>query len=155
MMNKKALEVLVWIVGFQLISSFSSWIGSPSKTEWYGLLQRSSLTPPGYIFSIVWFCLYVMLAVVGWLIYASKFKKPYVKELFAVQMILNWLWSPLFFALHAIGFSFFVIGVMIALTVGLIVRLKSSLRIAAYLLMPYLCWICFAFYLNGYIWLYN
>lgn len=117
--------------------------------EWYMSLKKSSLTPPSYVFGIVWPVLYVLLAWSAWIRYKTKgWWWPY-----AVQIMLNVLWVQLFFRLRWIGAAFVLI---LSITASLAWTVKTlEPRLAAALLVPNLLWVAFATYLNGYVWWWN
>lgn len=125
--------------------------------SWYEELNKSGLTPPGPVFSIVWSILYALLAIVAWVLWCSRNESEmrFVFYLYSVQMLMNWAWTPLFFVLHWTGLGFLWILVMAGLTGLLILSLKNKKESIAILLLPYLVWLLFAAYLNGMIWLLN
>lgn len=125
--------------------------------SWYLGLNKSGLTPPGPVFSIVWSILYALLAIVGWVLWCSRNESEMrsVFYLYSVQMLMNWAWTPLFFVLHWTGLGLLWILVMAGLTGLLILSLKNKKKSIAILLLPYLVWLLFAAYLNGVIWLLN
>ncbi len=135
-------------------------IGSLTKPEistWYSALNRSTLTPPNYVFPIAWTILYGIIGACGWLIWgASSFPKlRVIKTLYVIQLILNWSWTPLFFHYHLTGLSIVFLGLMDIL-VGTITWLAyQKMRAVSLLMIPYLSWILFASYLNFYIWWYS
>ncbi len=135
-------------------------IGSLTKPEintWYSTLNRSTLTPPNYVFPVAWTILYGIIGVCGWLIWrASSFPKlSIIKTLYVAQLILNWSWTPLFFHYHLTGLSLVVLGTMDIFVFALICLAYKKIRAASLLMIPYLSWILFASYLNFYIWQYN
>lgn len=125
--------------------------------SWYEGLNKSGLTPPGPVFSIVWSILYALLAIVGWVLWCSRNESEMrsVFYLYSVQMLMNWAWTPLFFVLHWTGLGLLWILVMAGLTGLLILSLKNKEKSIAILLLPYLVWLLFAAYLNGVIWILN
>lgn len=135
-------------------------IGSLTKPEistWYSTLNRAPLTPPNYVFPVVWTILYGMIGACGSLIwYKPSFQNlSVIKTLYIIQLILNWSWTPLFFCYHLTGFSLIVLGAMDIL-VGMIIWLAyPKVKSVSLLMVPYLLWILFASYLNFYIWWYN
>jgi tryptophan-rich sensory protein len=123
--------------------------------SWYQGLNKSSLTPPGVAFSIVWPVLYIFLAVVGWHLWQRRDRQEMrlARYCFFGQLFMNWAWTPIFFHLHMIGFGFFWLLVLSGLTFATINFLKNKFMLL--LLIPYLLWLFFASYLNGVIWLFN
>ena len=155
-MDKRA-KLITWIVSFQAVGAIIGWSMKGSLDGWYQALEKSPLTPPGYVFSFVWPTLYTLLATAGWMLWDAKSNKQLekIKSVYIVQMIANWSWTPLFFGLHMIEVSMGVIVLMIALTMYMVVELYEKKQMIATLLAPYLVWISFALYLNYYTWLHN
>jgi tryptophan-rich sensory protein len=153
-MKKNQLKLIVWIVAFQGIG-FLSGLLTRNNMSWYQGLNKSSLTPPGVAFSIVWPVLYIFLAVVGWHLWQRRDRQEMrlARYCFFGQLFMNWAWTPIFFHLHMIGFGFFWLLVLSGLTFATINFLKNKFMLL--LLIPYLLWLFFASYLNGVIWLFN
>ena len=154
--RKNYISLIVWIVALILIGML---IGSLSKNGidvWYLTLNKSPLTPPGYVFGIVWSILYAFIGISGWLIWQSRpAQVRSVKMLYMTQLLLNWSWTPLFFTYHLIGVSF-LCSLSIALLAGLIIlKTYKTLPIVSVLFVPYLLWLLYALYLNFYIWQHN
>lgn len=122
MLLKQAIKclyspVIGWIIVFELISAAIGFSTSSGMYPWYIDLKKSSLTPPGYVFSIVWPLLYCSLAILGYLLYRKR-KNSGIDKLFKlywVQMILNWLWSPIFFNLHLTGIALFILMLIVTI----------------------------------------
>ncbi len=154
---KNHLFLIIWVVAIIAIGSI---IGSLTKSEittWYSTLNRSPLTPPNHIFPIAWTILYGFIGACGWLIFSASSlpKLRIIKTLYAIQLILNWSWTPLFFYCHLTGFSLLILGCMDILVGALIWLSYPNIRSVSLLMIPYLLWILFASYLNFYIWQYS
>jgi len=122
--------------------------------EWYAALAKPAWTPPNWLFGPVWSVLYLMIAVSGWLIWrASGPSAP--MALWAGQLLLNALWSPLFFGLHRPALALVDIGALWVLIVGTIVAAWPVQRVAAALLVPYGVWVSYAAALNAALWRLN
>lgn len=150
------LRLLGWIVVLEFLAFLSGYPKGGQTSQWYLTLQQSSLTPPKITFPIVWVILYAMIAGAGWTLWEKcqgQFKC--LKGIYVIQLILNLSWTPIFFYFQMTGVAFFLIVLMILLVASFVIRAFSHCRTAAYLMVPYLLWICFACYLNGYIWLHN
>lgn len=135
-------------------------IGSSASVQniptWYAALEKPVLNPPNIIFGPVWTVLYVLIGLSLYLFWtaAGKGKRSgYVA--FGVQMVLNALWSVVFFGLQLPLFGVFVIALLDIMVIVTIVLFYERSRRAAYLLVPYLLWILFATYLTVSIWLLN
>lgn len=120
-----------------------------AKKDWYRQLTRSSLTPPDWVFGVVWPILYMMILASGFL-YMTEPTQIGI-TLYILQWLVNLSWSPLFFQQRKICASFVVILIMILLVGATIWEFHKKSPTAAYLLIPYFLWISFASYLNGYI----
>lgn len=126
--------------------------------SWYEALHKSILTPPGWVFSVVWSILYTFLAIVGFTLWQNRHKPQtnIVFNIYLIQLIMNWIWTPLFFQLHWLGFSFLWIVIMVCLNAVLIlIAMKNKDKITTLLITPYFLWLIFASYLNGIIWILN
>ncbi|WP_082060410.1 TspO/MBR family protein [Legionella hackeliae] len=118
---------------------------------WYENLIKSNLTPPPLVFSIVWPILYLLLAIPGFLLWVN-YRQGRLRLAFYVywiQMILNWVWTPLFFKFHLIELSFYVLLLLALLTLVIIYLARNRLKAVSWILFPYFIWLLFAIYLNG------
>ena len=155
--NKTHLSLIIWIA---LLIAIGGSIGSLTKPEintWYSTLNRASLTPPNYVFPVAWTILYGIIGACGWLIWHTKAfpKLSVIKTLYVTQLILNWIWTPLFFGYHLTGLSLIILGSMDIMVGVLIFIAYPKIRTVSLCMIPYLFWILFASYLNFYIWWYN
>lgn len=132
--------------------------GMPSMRSWYRELRKPSWAPPGWVFGPVWTLLYMMMGVAMALVLRIGWRDPRVRRatgLFAGQLGLNALWTPIFFGLRAPGLALLeLIGLwtMVAATLLRFYRLRP---LAGLLLVPYLIWTTFAGALNAAIWWMN
>lgn len=153
----KKSQLLLWIISLQLVGFGLGMLTAKNIPDWYVHLIKSPLTPPAFIFSLVWPLLYVLIAVVGYRTVnnSSSKQKNYALFLYCIQLIMNWLWTPFFFYMHWLGFSFIWLLGLFFLTGFMIKYYWDFDRISAWLLFPYWLWLGFATYLNAYIWYYN
>jgi len=125
--------------------------------EWYAQLDKPALTPPGIVFPIAWTVLYVCIGVALYLflIATPRHARRIPLAIFATQLVLNGLWSWIFFGLHAVGAALVeIVALWLAIAATAIVFRRTS-PTAAKLLVPYLVWVTFATYLNAAIWISN
>lgn len=124
---------------------------------WYDTLNKPFFTPPGWLFGPVWTVLYTMIAVSGWLVWRERDKVDVRPALifFGAQLVLNLLWSVVFFGLEAPGPGLVEILVLWAAISLNIVAFMNVSRVAGWMLVPYLAWVTFAALLNAGIWLLN
>ena len=131
--------------------------GAGGTGNWYANLARPSWTPPSWVFGPVWTILYGMMAVAVWLIWLNRRRRPAAAPmvLFAVQLVFNAAWSPLFFGLHRPDLAFAdIVLLWLALVASVWLFLRRS-ALAGLLLVPYLLWVSFAAALNFAIWRLN
>lgn len=120
------------------------------NSMWYQLLNKSLLTPPSSVFSIVWPILYVMMGISLYLFlqHGLNKEKRFILWIFVIQLILNLLWSPVFFVWQNIVLAFIIIIVLVILVLINIILFSKYSKPSAVLLIPYLFWLMFAGYLN-------
>ena len=119
--------------------------------EWYNSLVKPPFTPPNAVFGPVWTVLYIMIGIsfVMLLITKEKYQPKLTILLFAVHIILNLIWTPLFFTFHQIGLAFIDIILIVITLWYLCILLWKSNTISSILLWPYCIWVSFAAVLNG------
>lgn len=137
------IAVLIPLAVGALSSLFSG-----NKTEYSGF-NKPSLSPPGFIFPIVWTVLYLLMGISSYIIYESNsLNRGKALRLYTVQLFFNFLWSILFFGFSQYLFAFLWLFALIVLIAGMIRKFYSISPLAAYLQIPYLLWCIFAAYLN-------
>jgi len=155
----RSVAFVIWIAVFEAVGAvIGIFFGAG---DWYDTINKPSVTPPGVVFAIVWPILYLMLAIFGWWIsYGLRNKQMRVIfSVFIIQMIGNWVWSPVFQYYHEIWAGLVIISILIVLNLYVFVHMlvlnvkimKVHTRYLALILMPYIGWCCFATYLNAYI----
>jgi translocator protein len=119
---------------------------------WYASLNKPFFNPPNWIFGPVWTILYILMGISLYLIVREGLKTPLVRQgvaLFAIQLVVNLVWSIVFFGMHSPVSALAVIFLLLALLIGTIVLFYRISHAAAWLLVPYLIWCCFATILNA------
>lgn len=132
---------------------------STAPGEWFETIVKPSWQPPSWLFAPVWTTLYAMIGASFALVWCNKSvshtQKTNALMIFAMQFVLNLLWSFIFFNFQQVGFAFIeiiILWIFILLTIRAFYSIDKR---AAYLLIPYLCWVSFATVLNGTIWWLN
>lgn len=146
------LRWAVVTVPFVLLLGFTSARLAPSGSgnAWYAALAKPAVTPPDWVFPVAWTGIYVLLGVaLAMILHArgSRMRGPAI-VLFAVQLVVNLVWSPLFFGMHRVTLALGVVGAMFVLTLAMTFVFARVRPLAAWLLTPYLAWLAFAGYLN-------
>ncbi len=151
-------KLVISIVICQLVGVIGSVFTNTSVQTWYAELQLPSFTPPGWFIGTVWIILYTLMGISLYLVWNKGLRNKRVKNslyLFGLQLILNAVWSFLFFGLRSpfLGLIEIVfLWVAIAFT---ILKFYKISRTAAWLLLPYIVWVSVALMLNFYIWRLN
>jgi len=118
---------------------------------WYMGLTKPSFNPPNYLFGPVWIILYTLMGIAWYLIWVKGTKKRevlFAVKFFGVHLVINALWSLIFFGLKDVGMALIVIVVLWGM-IGYLIRLFYKIeKNAAYLLLPYWAWVSFATLLN-------
>ncbi len=136
--------ILLLGVGSGMVSN------SGYDNNWFAALAKPGIVPPGQVFAIAWTVLYILLGLALAVVIAARGApgRGLAIAVFIVQIILNFLWSPLFFAAHEVTLAFTLILIILALAILTTVLFARVRTLAAVLLIPYLLWLCFAAYLN-------
>ncbi|MEF8847314.1 MAG: TspO/MBR family protein [Candidatus Paceibacterota bacterium] len=132
----------------QLAGLIGAFFTGSSVSGWYTTIEKPVFTPPGWIFGPAWTLLYLLMGVSLYLVWSRAKTHKKALFVFAVQLVLNTLWSIIFFGLQAPLWGFVEI---ILLWVAILLTITSFYKInktAAYLLLPYLAWVSFAAVLN-------
>lgn len=155
---KNVFKLLLCIgipVGVGFLSSLATQTG---VNTWYRTIEKPSWNPPDGLFAPVWTTLYVLMGIALYLVWksdAAQEKKRTAVFFWSVQLVLNALWSFLFFYQHRIGLALIEIILLwltILVTIFLFARIN---KVSAWLLVPYISWVSFATILNYTIWQLN
>lgn len=147
-MNKISKEEIISLL-IPLVGGFLSGIISMSGIKEFNMLNKPFLTPPGFIFPIVWTILYVLMGISSYMIYKENdFNSSCCLKIYAINLFVNFLWSPIFFGLNLRLFALIWIIILDLIVIYMIICFYKVNKKAAYLQIPYLIWILFATYLN-------
>jgi translocator protein len=121
---------------------------------WYESLAKPPFNPPNWAFGPAWTILYVLIAVAGWRTWEQA-RNSGAMKLWWTQMVLNFLWTPVYFGAHRIGLALIVILALLAAILAFIRASWRPDRVSAALFLPYAAWVAFATLLNASIWILN
>lgn len=155
---KKAITLVVFVAVCELAGLLGSVFTATSIPTWYASLAKPSFNPPNWIFGPVWTILYILMGVAAYLVYQKGFNRPEVKRaltVFFIQLLLNALWSIVFFGVHMILGALVNIVVLWVMILATILTFRRISKAAAYLLVPYILWVSFATALNFSLYLLN
>jgi tryptophan-rich sensory protein len=142
----------------QLAGLLGSLFTAPNIPTWYASISKPAFTPPDWLFAPVWTVLFLLMGVALYFAWARGLERKGVRTallVFGVQLILNVLWSLLFFGLQSPLYALVEIIILWLAVLATIVRFYGIERKAALLLVPYICWVGFAALLNYYVWMLN
>ena len=146
-MYKKYLKDLFYIFLPLLVGLFSSLI---SGNNLYDGIVKPPLSPPGFIFGIVWTILYLLMGISYYLLKKNSYGYDVSRAsfLYYAQLVVNFFWPIFFFKNEAFTFSFIWLLLLLGLVILTALNFKKINKISFYLLIPYIIWIIFAGYLN-------
>jgi len=152
------LKLIIAIAVSELAGIIGSVFTMPSIASWYAGIVKPAFNPPAWVFGPVWTTLFALMGIAAFLVWKKGLERKDVKIALAIfigQLVLNTLWSIIFFGLHSPGVAFIeIIFLWIAISATIIAFAKIS-KLAAWLLVPYILWVSFAAYLNCAIWMLN
>ncbi len=145
-------------LGFVVLSFAAAAPGAIFRPgAWYERLSKPSWRPPNWLFAPVWTILYLTIAVAGWLVWRnSGFEGAALPfAIYVVSLMFNAAWSGLFFGLRRPDLAFLDVSLLWLSIAGTIAAFAPIEQAAAWLLVPYLCWVTFAAVLNFAVWRMN
>jgi tryptophan-rich sensory protein len=157
----KAIDVVklvVSLVACQCAGLIGSIFTIKSIPTWYASLQKPPFTPPGWLFGPAWVILYILMGVAAFIVWRRGLDTQGVKKalvIFLIQLVLNALWSVVFFGLESPLWGMVVIVVLWIAILFTILELFKISKTAGALLVPYILWVTFAATLNISIWILN
>lgn len=141
--------VFTFVIG----SFFSFFI--PNSRGFYVSLEKPPLSPPGILFPIVWSVLYILMGISLYIVSEYEYRKEENYLIYIIQLVVNSLWTLLFFGFNLPLLSFLWILLLIVLVIVMIISFYKTNRWAGILNILYLLWLMFAAYLNFGIYLLN
>jgi len=151
------LGLVVSIVVCFGVAALGSLVTDPNIDGWYAALRKPPWNPPNWVFGPVWSVLYLLMAVAAWLVWRRRdFARVSLPlALFGVQLVLNGLWSVLFFGWHRPDLALIEIVFLWSAILATMLAFRRVVPLATRLLVPYLLWVSFAAVLNFTIWRMN
>ena len=161
MKNRRVRDIAKLLISV-FVCQCAGFIGSifttPSIPTWYATLQKPLFTPPSWLFAPAWITLYLLMGISAFIIWRKGVDNRRVREaliVFLIQLILNSLWSIVFFGLKS---PLYGVVVIVALWVAILFTMFKFFKLstaAGGLLLPYILWVSFAAALNISIWVLN
>lgn len=151
--NKLIKSILIPV----LVGLLSSFLTSDSMAS-FALLQKPPLSPPAWLFPVVWTILYILMGVSSYLVNTSDAPPAKIKKansVYIMSLVFNFFWSIIFFNMEQYLFAFVWLLMLLLLVVYTVVLYHNISKTAAYLQIPYIIWLLFAAYLNFGIFILN
>lgn len=152
------LKLIIAIAVSQLAGIIGSVFTASSIPTWYASLNRPSFAPPNWLFGPVWITLFTLMGIAAFLIWKRGLERRDVRNalsIFIAQLVLNTLWSIIFFGLQSPGAALVEIVILWLAILATIISFGKISKPAAWLLVPYILWVSFAGILNYFIWILN
>ena len=153
-MKKKTNQILslLFFIAVPLLGGYLS--SQFSMVGTYSQIYKPDFFPPSWVFAPVWTILYILMGIAAYLVWKKGEAKKQL-SLFSVQLILNLLWTPIFFGLHQYFWAFVEILILLVMIILTIKSFNEKSKTATYLMLPYLFWVIFATFLNYVVFMNN
>lgn len=148
---QKLLSLFVSLVLALSAGAIGSFYTTSAVVTWYPTLVKPMLNPPSWVFAPVWTLLYVLMATAAWIVWEKRGKSRMARvalAVYAVQLVLNALWSVAFFGMKSPPAGLLVIGALLIAILATTILFGRISRVAGSLFFVYLAWVLFATYLN-------
>ena len=157
MKNRNWKTYAFWIILCEAVGALAGWISAGGIEVYSALANKPPLTPPQWIFPVVWSILYALMGISAARISLTPPSKERNRglNLFTAQLIVNFFWPLLFFNAQAFGFVLIWLILLWVLVLAVILTFRKIDKTAAWLLIPYLLWLTFAVYLNAGVYILN
>ena len=156
---KKGLKTYIVAIVIPLIVGGLSALITSGNMDIYSRIVRPPLSPPSYLFPIVWTVLYILMGISSAMVYNTESspipERKSALYTYAISLIFNFFWSIIFFNLESYLFAFIWLLILWYLIIRTIIKYYRINPTAAFLQIPYLLWVTFAAYLNFAIWVLN
>lgn len=152
----KSISIALSVAVCLFVGYLSNLLQAESLATWYLTLNKAPLTPPGWVFAVVWSILYVLIGIsAGLLLAGNNITKRLLLALFVVQLFFNLLWSFCFFTMQSVTLGVAVLFMLVVMALAYFFGAFLVERKVAYFFLPYLLWLFFACYLNIYMAMFN
>lgn len=152
----KRIKALILSLALSLgTGGLSAWL-TRNSMDLYGSLRQPPLSPPGWLFPVVWTILFILMGVAAWMIWEEgEPVRDTPLRLYAIQLFFNFVWPLIFFNARLYGLALVWIVLLWVLILFTALRFWQVRPAAGWLLAPYLLWVTFAAYLNAGVWWLN
>jgi len=148
----------LFVVGCELVGILGALTTATGESSWYASLAQPVFQPPNWLFGPVWTLLYALMGIAAFLVWREGTDRRDVRialGLFVAQLVLNGIWTPIFFGAQSIvGGAVVIVALLVVLALTIRAFFRVS-RLAGWLLVPYILWVGYATALNLSIWWLN
>lgn len=151
-------KLIICVVACLAAGAIGSVFTRSAIPTWYTALEKPAFSPPNWLFAPVWTLLYILMGVAAFLVWRKGVENRQIRMaliVFLIQLILNALWSVVFFGLESPLYGLIVISILWVVILFTVLQFFKISRVASVLMWPYLLWVIFAAALNSSIWLLN
>jgi len=144
-------KTLIGAIAIPLAVGGLSALLTMSSMEKFSALNQPPLSPPGWLFPVVWSILFILMGIASYLVLNSGGSQSDITgalKLYAIQLVFNFLWSIFFFNLELYTFSFVWLVALFVMIAVMTYKFSKLSKPAALMIIPYLIWVAFAGYLN-------
>ena len=156
---KQKIRPYIISVAFSVGVGLLSALLTRGNMDIYKEVETPPLSPPSFLFPIVWTVLYILMGISAGMIYTNRKALPKQKEsallTYTASLVVNFFWSIIFFNMRAYFFAFIWLLLLLFLIISTILQYRKINKTASYLQIPYAVWVIFAGYLNFGIWFLN
>lgn len=154
---KRFFQAVLAIIICQSAGLVGSLATFPNIDTWYTTLVQPSFAPPNWLFGPAWVTLYTLMGIALFLVWEKRKDDKFGAAMifFFVQLLLNTLWSFIFFSWHNLGLALFEIILMLGMIVVTTIYFFKIRKAAGWLMVPYIAWVSFATILNFAFWILN
>lgn len=150
------MSILIPVVVCFLVGLTANYFQSDAIKNWYPTLVKPALTPPNIVFPIAWSIIYLCMGIsIGLIINSDTIRKRFFIKAFLFQLFFNFTWSISFFYLRNPLIGFINILLLDIFVISYTIKSYRVNKASSLLFVPYVVWLLFATYLNGYIMIYN
>ncbi|QXE17869.1 TspO/MBR family protein [Clostridium sp. 001] len=150
-------KLIISIIIAEGVGAISAFLGM-SNQEMYSQLVKPVFSPPGWVFPIVWIILFFLMGTAAYRVWIRGKQGEKVKRalvLYVVQLVLNFMWTIIFFRFQLYGLAFLELMILLVFILMTTFEFSRIDKTAAYLMIPYILWVSFAGILNYAIWMLN
>lgn len=152
---RKQWNVLIFCIALPLAVGVLSALLTRNGMQAFSELNKPRLSPPGWLFPVVWTILYILMGIASYLVITDRKATTADLNVYILQLVFNFFWSIIFFGLELYLFAFIWLVILWILVLITTVRFYRVSETAGLLMVPYLLWVTFAGYLNLSVYLLN